>query len=195
MSGFLVEALMYDREMERKTRHRILIYPEFQGTLIAVNTLVLSVTFGIIGTQVHRVYLKLKDMGSVARLAPDHAFFGFVKYQAELVYWALFLGFALCLVVGTALIIYFSHRLAGPLVRMRSYLVSIQERGLAGAEPLKFRKRDYFSDLPDALNLALIRVEQDSHQSGSEISTDTIKRSGSGNQGSDPDRGAGSGSR
>ena len=74
---------------QRKSRRRILIYPEFQGTLIAINTLVLSVTFGILGTQVHRVYLKLKDMGTIAKLAPDHAYFGFVRYQADTVYWSL----------------------------------------------------------------------------------------------------------
>lgn len=147
---------------QRKSRRRILIYPQFQGTLIAINTLVLSVTFGILGTQVHRVYLKLKDMGTIAKLAPDHAYFGFVRYQADTVYWSLFLGFLLCLVVGTGLSLFFSHRLAGPLVRMRNYLQSLQEKGRGGIDPLQFRKRDYFSDLPEALNRALERVEQDS---------------------------------
>ena len=61
------------------------------------------------------------------------------------------------LLLSTVCFLFLSHRLAGPVVRLKGYFA-----GIANGQPVKpvnFRKGDFFSDLPPQINGALQRLE------------------------------------
>ena len=60
-----------------------------------------------------------------------------------------------------------THRMAGPIVRLRGHIKSISEGAEVG--PLKFRDGDFFTDVPDMFNQMMDVVTRDDRDSLDEL--------------------------
>ena len=66
------------------------------------------------------------------------------------------------LVLSYLLTLILSNRLAGPIVRLREHFRKISEGG--NLEPVYFRQKDFFNDLPPLINDALKKVSRGEKQ-------------------------------
>lgn len=141
----------------KKFRTKLLIYPQFQITLLVINTIVTVCIFLIVGIQASRSYELLRELGVRASYPADHMYFRFVNLQAKTLYTNLSIALVIGIVVSSVVSLYLSHRLAGPIVRLRGYFREIGESGKV-QNLLFFRKNDFFADLPGDINKAISRL-------------------------------------
>ena len=95
----------------------------------------------------------------MAGLTPDHVFYRFIadrQVEMNLITGVTFFVL-LVLVVGFGLVL--SHKIAGPMYRLRVHFTQSAERGIA--KPVHFREGDYFQEVPDAYNLQFKKVEEE----------------------------------
>jgi len=145
-----------------KKRKVFLVYPEFQIPLILINIAILAVVLAVIGYQSHRSFLELKEMGVEANLSTGHPYFKFVEMHTRQFYQNLGLGFGVGILSSTFLTLLLSHRLAGPIVRLKRYFEQILRvdaetppASNATVQPLQFRKSDFFAELAPLVNRAV----------------------------------------
>lgn len=141
-----------------KVRWRVLIYPNFQLRLLVINGFVMILSFLLTAVLSFRSYENLKSMGLASNLPSDHLFFRFLKLQFDSFFLHLSAAFGLSILLTSIVTLLLSHRLAGPIVRLKSFFKHIADRGLNPSERLSFRKGDFFSDLPAAVNQALDKI-------------------------------------
>lgn len=135
-------------------RKKFLVYPKFQLTLIAINGAILAVVLAVIGYQVFASFQEIKSMGVESNLAENHPYFKFINYHYGMLFQNLILGFAIGILSSSFFTLILSHRLAGPIVRLKSYFESIVEKDTE-IKPLKFREQDFFSDLAPVINRSI----------------------------------------
>lgn len=143
----------------RKTRS-FLINPKFQWTLIgyaaAGATLILLTIYGLITYGFHRFI----EVGTVLGLPPDNVYFEFIRMQEvsfNQVILAIALAIGLVLIVGGLVI---SHKIAGPIHRMKKELKKMQESDPPALREIQFRKGDFFPELADSFNELVRRCNQ-----------------------------------
>lgn len=140
-----------------KKRFRWLIYPKFQMTLILANIGLVSLCMLVFGLELLRTFNNLKDIGRNINLPANHAFFNFIDWQLNSILLTLSAAYLLAVGFSTLATLIISHRLAGPIVRMRGYFQEIAKTGHI-EKRLSFRKKDFFNDLPEDINQALDKV-------------------------------------
>jgi methyl-accepting chemotaxis protein len=148
----------------KKSRFRIIIYPNFQMTLILLNVLLAIFTFAINMMEASRAFSRFNELGQTIKLAPDHAFFKLIELQAGNLYSYMILSFLISIGISCLVTALLSHRLAGPIVRLRSYFQDIASSGKVSSE-LHFREGDFFSDLPENVNNALMSLRKETPSS------------------------------
>ena len=143
--------------MKDLRKKKLLIYPSFQLRLVIFNALVMAGAFSIMAFEIRLALSDLRAMGVSVSLQPGHPYFKFVDFHSQRLYWAVGISFILSSVVSSLITLRLSHRLAGPIARLRSFFISLSENGLKSGEPesLKFRKNDFFGDLPPVINSAI----------------------------------------
>lgn len=148
-----------------RPRFRLLIYPRFQLSLIFANFAMLALTLIFVGVQLQRAFSELKRMGASAHIPNGHAYFKFLDWEASHLYSYLSTALVISFVVQGLLTLSISHRLAGPIVRLRNYFKRIVREGTPN-DRIKFRKKDFFSDLPEIINKAIKRMSQERSSKG-----------------------------
>ena len=143
-----------------KFRRKLMVYPAFQLGLVAINMLVLIGSFLLVGVQAARSFSDLRFEGARADLPQDHAYFHFIQYQENHLYGYMIWGVLIAIGVSLLVTMLYSHRLAGPILRLKSYLTQVAESGRR--VPLEFREDDFFQELPYLVNEAFERVERES---------------------------------
>lgn len=142
-----------------KKRVNFLIYPKFQLGMILINLFLIIFVFGVTFFQAFGTFRRFSEIGESIQLPPDHAYFRLIEFQGSRLYSSLIVSFTVAFILSGILTLLISHRLAGPIVRLRGYFRRIaQTRSVE--EPLKFRERDFFDDLPDAINDAMDALGQ-----------------------------------
>lgn len=139
-----------------KLRKKYFNYPQLQWALLTINIIVNSFLFTILSVRVKLFFDSLIDLGNQSGFDENHVYFQFLKSQQEYLKFEFSLAFLISLVVSSALVLWISHRLAGPLLRLREHLSKIAETGVYSK--IIFRKSDYFQDLSNNLNEALDRL-------------------------------------
>jgi hypothetical protein len=144
----------------RKTRS-FLINPKFQWTLIgyaaAGATLILLTIYGLISYGFHRFV----EVGTVLGLAPDNVYFEFIRMQEvsfNQVILAIALAIGLVLMVGGLVI---SHKIAGPIHRMKKEFRKMQESDPPALQEIQFRKGDFFPELAESFNELVRRCNKE----------------------------------
>ena len=112
--------------------------------------LVAVFSIGIVYFANYYFFENLIMKGELLQLPQDHAFFILIKEQRELMS-GIFLIVCLTLTFGIGLWgLFFSHRIAGPLYRLnRQFQDAAKGKEL---QNLKFRKNDFFPELPETIN-------------------------------------------
>jgi hypothetical protein len=140
----------------REFRKRYLIYPRFQLALIGANVLVLLGCFAMAGLAISRSYSFLVSEGIALGLPESHAYYKFLGLPANILYQYLGVALVAPIALSSVAALLISSKLAGPIVRLKSYFGGLgvdKQRS-----PLKFRKSDFFDDLPEVINTALDRL-------------------------------------
>ena len=137
----------------KQLRTKFLIYPQFQLLIIGVNSLITLGIFGIVFLQTYFTFDHFKQIGEQLHLPSDNPYFQLIEIQTSKIYFALTVATTIGILISGAFMLLLSHRLAGPIVRLKSYFSSIKKGG--AVKKLKFRKGDFFAHLPDKINRGL----------------------------------------
>lgn len=135
--------------MKNYLRKTFLIQPKFQ--IMFMGFVVFSSFIVIMSIYAANLYFfwKFHQIGLNQHLEADHSFFQFIEQQKQAMNW-IFLGLSAFVFVALSLAgLIFSHKIAGPIYRMREHL---NRTKISKPQKLKFRKGDFFSDLADAYN-------------------------------------------
>jgi hypothetical protein len=138
-------------------RRKFLIYPKFQVTLLLINSSIIGLVVLMLGVQLSRFYGYLQELGVKAKLPADHLYFQFVNLQQEEMVVSMFFAAGFSILLTMIITLYLSHKLAGPITRVISYFNDISDNKRVERE-LTFRKKDFFQELPPAVNRALKEV-------------------------------------
>ncbi len=138
-------------------RGSFLINPRFQLRMLAYAVGMAVLVVGGIYAAHFLFFHRFIQLGLTLGLPDDHVFFGFLRQQQRTMNY-FFAGISILtlavLLVGGLLL---SHRIAGPLYRLRRHLEQISE-----GEPVrevKFRTHDYFQELAEAFNRIIGRLK------------------------------------
>lgn len=149
----------YPQSKHRRIWWRLWIYPTFQIRLLLLNATLMGAVFLMIGLLCYNSHENLRSQATASGMQPGDPYFQFLllQYQKFIDY----LIVALFLSVGfTSLVtLLLSHRLAGPILRLRSFFTKMIEKdGALPPEKIKFRDGDFFSELPEIINRALEKL-------------------------------------
>jgi hypothetical protein len=136
-------------------RKKLLILPQFQLVLIGVNIATVLVTSLVIWVNTRNTLAHLKPAAGLSGHEVEY-YNRYLQYQTQSFESALLISLLVGLAVSAVLTLVLSHRLSGPLVRMRGFFSSIRAGGPVGQ--LKFREGDYMRDLPPIINGAIERI-------------------------------------
>lgn len=143
-------------DFQKRFLSNILIYPKFQLSLIGINFLALVVAFAILIFQNFYIFSKLHKMGEDAGLTEDHVFHQFIRFQENQFLFFTTATFIVVLLIITLVSLFISHRVAGPVLRLKTYFLDMQKT--EKIQKLEFRKNDFFDDLPKIINSSLQSV-------------------------------------
>jgi hypothetical protein len=151
---------------KKKNRWNYLIYPKFQLTLILLNNLIIIGILMPIFVATAYSFAKLKRMGINAGLQQQHVYFKFLNLQKHLIESTFGIAVICGILVSTGIAIFISHRVAGPIVRLKEYFGALADHSEDSPEahrqslkPIHFRKGDFFDELPNEINRALEKIQ------------------------------------
>ena len=132
------------------------IYPEFQFKLIFV-----IIGIALIAPLILLVfqYLSFREQiknGQMMNLPDTHPYFVFYRQFQEqsltLFGITMLVSFIICFILGIVI----SHRIAGPLIKLRKHFeqIALDEKN---DKPISFRENDYFKELAESYNLKFKR--------------------------------------
>ncbi len=132
----------------KNRRIKFLIIPKFQLPLIYfVSILFLVFSFIALGLVLFNFH-EMKLLGQEIGLAQGHPFFNFIQNQEKLLTLSLTTFIVFGLVGNFIFILYFSHRLAGPIYKLIRFL---EDEELEG-QKIIFRKNDFLKPYEEKLN-------------------------------------------
>jgi hypothetical protein len=140
-------------QKNRRSLRKLLIYPRFQLPLIGINLLALALSFVVLWAVSEKA---IGDLAPAASLSGTEVEFfrRYLHYQAMQIHLIFFIGGAISLALSAFVTLYLSHRIAGPMVALRTYFRNMQE-GVEPLPPLQFRDPDFLSDIPPLVNGAV----------------------------------------
>jgi HAMP domain-containing protein len=143
----------------KKMRKTLLINPKFQFSVLGFMTLVAVGVMIIFYGADYFFFWRLTGEGQKIGLPPDHVFFQFIHEQQHM----MNLIFVVTALISTAVIalcgLVLSHRVAGPLFRMRRHLDDVAS-GKTSSD-MHFRDKDYFGEVADAFNRMMAKYRAD----------------------------------
>ena len=136
---------------ENRSFKNYLIYPSFQWRLVMM-TLGVSLIC-VLSLLIFQFYAfqELIDIGVEYQLPASHPFFLFLKQFQESFYVVLCSSLAVSVVFSVVFGLLISHKVAGPLVKLRKHCDDVAD-GKKADGPVQFRSGDFFQDVADAYN-------------------------------------------
>jgi methyl-accepting chemotaxis protein len=141
-----------------KARKVLLINPRFQLTFIAFAVGIAVVETGIFYAATRAFFSRCRSEAQAAGLSQNHIFYQLLSDQ-ELLFGAILVG--ACVVASLTVILvclYLSHRVAGPIHRMRQHIAAVAEGKTEN--DVHFRKRDFFPELAVSFNLLMKKLRE-----------------------------------
>lgn len=138
-----------------------LINPEFQWRFMGYVILTVVFSISIMFISNYLFFESFIAKGEALGLPENHAFFVLIKEQREIMTNIfLFVSVFVSFVIGMWGM-FFSHRIAGPLYRLRKYFTDASEanNGKSKLRPIFFRQNDFFLEVPDSINEYLKKAE------------------------------------
>ncbi len=142
--------------MKRKV---LLINPRFQLRFMGYVVAIALFAIGVFFVADWVFFTKLISTGRAMGLPPDHIYFAFISHQQRTMT-TIYLFTTLFALGSMGLIgLLISHRVAGPLHRLRSHMDAVAE-GRTTAD-VSFRKGDFFPEIADSYNRQLRKLTSD----------------------------------
>jgi methyl-accepting chemotaxis protein len=135
--------------MTKSSRKSFIINKKFQYSLIGYFLFLSLVMSAINFLGIWYFFSSIKEQAFIANLPGDHVFIDFLSHQKTILLSIFFIVSALTFLVVFFLGVMISHKIAGPLYRLKKHLESTSTKTVS---PVEFRKGDYFNDLKDAFN-------------------------------------------
>jgi hypothetical protein len=145
-----------------RSLRNLLIHPKFQLPIILTNLAVLFIFFSIAWIGTRNAFMDLKPIAGLSGMEAEF-FKKYVDYQAAQIERALYLALGSGIVAAAGITLIITHRLAGPLVRLKSYFQSIID-GKPPIRPLEFRDGDFLRDMEPLVNKAIEKVQDQARQ-------------------------------
>lgn len=139
------------------SRKKVLIHPKFQLLLLGVNLGVMLIFAAIVWATVQNTLLDLKPAASLSGQEIDF-YKRYLDYQAHSFQNAILISTMAGLMISGGVTLIISHRIAGPMVRLRNFFRILATRTSGPPLKLEFREGDYFTDIPPLVNEAISRV-------------------------------------
>lgn len=144
---------LIQRIFKNRRPSKFLINPKFQLGFLSYILGLAVVNFTIFYASFWVVFENFYKTGQAMNLPPRSFYFQFLNQQHS----TLNTVFIIVGVVNTLILVFggiaLSHRVAGPLYRLKSHALSVSE-GKTDVD-VKFRKYDYFQDLAEAYNVQM----------------------------------------
>jgi hypothetical protein len=141
-------------------RKRLLINPGFQFRfMVWMGALAVGV-IGVMHLAHQWFFFQLREQARVAGLQADHVFYRFIESRQTELDAITALSFVAVVVVVSVVGLVLSHKIAGPMYRLKLHLEQYAESRIP--KPLNFREGDFFMEIPAAYNLQFkqeIRVQ------------------------------------
>lgn len=150
--------------MMRRGVSKFIINPKFQWSFIGRSLVLASINFALIYGAIQVSFWKFKEHGAKLGLDPESAFFILLDQQHQfmnLVFAGVGVTCFLLIVLGGIVI---SHRVAGPLYRLRHHMDDVSKGKTY--DNVKFRHKDYFPELADSFNAQLTHIISTSKKTG-----------------------------
>ncbi len=147
---------MTDEFKKKKFRWNLLIYPKFQLTLVFLVLVVFVTTLGCITFEFWQTFENLNNVGLQSNLGQNHVYFEFLRAQRVTLFKIIAYVGGVGLLLSLLVSLYVTHRLAGPLVRLKSHFERMGNTG--EFREIHFRENDFFEELPEIINVALARL-------------------------------------
>jgi hypothetical protein len=123
---------------------------------------ILLVFFAIAWVGTRNALMDLKPAAGLSGMEAEF-FKKYVDYQATQIEHALLVAFGVGVVTAAGVTLIITHRLAGPLVRLRCYFQSIID-GTPPIRPLEFRDGDFLREMEPLVNNAIEKVQNQERQ-------------------------------
>lgn len=145
-------------------RKNFLINPRFQLSFLTYTLGVSLLTIGFFYGADWYFFRKFHQLGEGLGLPSNHVFFQFLDEQhaTKNTYYGIAAGTTVSILTIWGLLL--SHRVAGPLYRLRKHFNSVAH-GETFSD-VRFRKGDFFQEVADAYNLQMIRYREAVHAAG-----------------------------
>lgn len=104
-------------------------------------------------------FMSFETMGYKVGLPSDHVFFQFLSKQKRQVFILMIEAFSIVSVISVFLGYWFSHKIAGPLHRLKVCLEDMEKS--KKLKPIAFREKDLFLDIPEKFNSLVKSLEKD----------------------------------
>ena len=134
-------------------KRKYLVYPKFQMTLILTNALITFLLFCFLVFLVIRSHLYLENLVKQTHLPAQNLFIQLLTEQLRQLIVTMGISLGIGVVVTSSFTLLFSHRMAGPIIRLKNLFASIAKQG-DFPEVVKFRDGDFFQELPPTINAA-----------------------------------------
>jgi hypothetical protein len=134
----------------KNDRKSFLIHPRFQMTFLGFMFLVFLTTIFEVYLAHLYFFRKFYQLGHSMQLDPNHVFFKFIQQEQTSMNWVFICLSAMMLVSLLICGLIFSHKIAGPLHRLKTHLQNTVQSGQT--KTFHFRKGDFFQDLAEAYN-------------------------------------------
>jgi ABC-type spermidine/putrescine transport system permease subunit II len=145
-------------------RRKLLILPKFQLLLVGINLAVILLISLITWISIRNALTDLRPLAGLSGIEVNY-YKHYLDYQANSFQTALLVSFVIAVIASTLITLVASHRLAGPLVRMRNFLRTVVELEKP-VPPLEFRDGDYFSDIPPLVNRLVTKLNEKTANKG-----------------------------
>lgn len=138
--------------MARNRRRHILINPQFQVRFIIYLNIILFVCLSLYSWIILSVGASLADANIITEAKAGELNAKILPY--------IFIVHAVIHVVMSVVMLFVSHRIAGPLVRFKNIIMALTRNDYLG-KPFNTRKHDYFNDLRDEINRLNVKMRED----------------------------------
>ena len=151
---------MTDKHFKRR---QYLVNPGFQLRLMAYMAVAVLLALAVMYVSNDLYFDSLIEQGEEIGLTRDHPYYEFIEAQRARLD---FMYFIVTAVVFTGLMIFglfMSHRIAGPIYRIESYLQKVA----AGEEkmaPVRLRDGDFFPEIAGIVNSVIDHFSEESRQ-------------------------------
>ncbi len=137
-------------------RRQLLINRPFQLRVIGYALGMAALIIGVVYAANYFFFRRFLAMGSTIGLPQGHVFFQFIAAQQRAMTWL----FIVAAVLASGVVIFgcllLSHRVAGPLYRLRRHMEELAKPGVVPTD-VRFRAKDYFPELADTFNRMMKR--------------------------------------